>query len=282
MGTQPQTPLSGPPPSGFQPPHHGGSPTPRIFAALLLIAAGILLFLANIGLLPIHDIWHYWPLVLIAVGVGRMLGRHPQERAWGVLLVVFGAIFLGSNLGLFHLHTSDGSWIIALILLGVGISTLITVAYPGSGPIPWARRNAMRAAGMHTRRPPVHYSRAAGFPEAVASSENFLQDNAVFSAVKRRIETHQLEGGDLSSVFGNIELDLRLCRMAGPSTTIQVSAVFGVIKLRIPEAWRVAMNVTGAMGNCEDKTLPLTAPDPSAPLLIVQGSYAFGGVEIES
>ena len=248
----------------------------------MLIAAGILLFLSNIGLLPIHDIWQYWPLILIAVGIGRMFAHHPQQRAWGVLLIVFGCIFLASTLGIIHIHTSDGSWIVALIFLGVGISTLITVAYPDSGPLPWARHHAMRAAAMRMRRPPAQLRRAGGPVEPRPTNEGFLQDSAVFSSVKRRVETHQLEGGELSSVFANIELDLRLCRMARPSTTIQVHAVFGAIKLRVPESWRVVMNVAGAMGNCEDKTLPLTAPDPSAPLLILEGSYAFGGVEIES
>src|SRR3954467_7031674 len=44
-------------------------PTPGVIIAILIIAAGVLLFLDNLGLFHIYNIWRLWPVALIAVGV---------------------------------------------------------------------------------------------------------------------------------------------------------------------------------------------------------------------
>ena len=41
--------------------------------ALVLIAAGVLLLLDNLGILWIDHVWNLWPLTLIAVGVAQLI-----------------------------------------------------------------------------------------------------------------------------------------------------------------------------------------------------------------
>ncbi len=47
---------------------------------LILISAGVLLLLDNLGILWIDHIWNLWPLSLIAVGVAELIrwGRRSQ------------------------------------------------------------------------------------------------------------------------------------------------------------------------------------------------------------
>ena len=49
--------------------HRGGGPRGRrIFLAVFLIVAGTLLFLGNLGLLPIHSLWDLVPIGMIVLG----------------------------------------------------------------------------------------------------------------------------------------------------------------------------------------------------------------------
>lgn len=49
--------------------------------ALILIAAGVLLLLDNLGILWIDHIWDLWPLTLIAVGVAELIRWRRQSQS---------------------------------------------------------------------------------------------------------------------------------------------------------------------------------------------------------
>jgi hypothetical protein len=49
--------------------------------ALVLIAAGVLLLLDNLGILWIDHVWNLWPLSLIAVGVAELIHWRGQSQS---------------------------------------------------------------------------------------------------------------------------------------------------------------------------------------------------------
>jgi len=49
--------------------------------ALILISAGVLLLLDNLGILWIDHIWNLWPLSLIAVGVAELIRWRRQSQS---------------------------------------------------------------------------------------------------------------------------------------------------------------------------------------------------------
>ena len=49
--------------------------------ALILISAGVLLLLDNLGILWIDHIWDLWPISLIAVGVAELIRWRRQSQA---------------------------------------------------------------------------------------------------------------------------------------------------------------------------------------------------------
>jgi hypothetical protein len=70
--------------------------------------------------------------------------------------------------------------------------------------------------------------------------------------------------------------------MAADSATLQVSAVFAGIEIRIPETWSVVLQGAGVFGAFADNT---TQPNPQTPglkRLFVKGAAVFGGVEIKN
>jgi hypothetical protein len=59
--------------SSLLPARHGTSKVP--IAPVVLIALGVLFLLNNLGLLDLHRLARYWPVLLIAAGVYMLYGR---------------------------------------------------------------------------------------------------------------------------------------------------------------------------------------------------------------
>jgi hypothetical protein len=88
-----------------------------------------------------------------------------------------------------------------------------------------------------------------------------------------------LHDGRVFAVFGGVELDLVRATI-GAGATIVLKAVFGGIDVIVPANWRVEVisnEVLGGIGN-------LTDPDAhdDAPLLLIDATAIFGGIEIHA
>ncbi len=236
----------------------------RVFFSLFLIAAGTLLFLGNVGILPIQDVWMYWPLILVAFGVARLFScRSAAGVITGLFLIVFGALFLLISLGVFQVNFHDKSWPLALLLITFGFLALAKTLEGNQG------------LASRTRFP----------RRGVVGAENALNENVVFGGVKRRIETTEFAGGIVHSVFGSVEVDLRRAQLPASEkqAIVNVHAVFASVKMRVPETWRVSIQGAGVFGTYEDKTIPPRASDGfEAPALVITGTSVFSAVEIEN
>ncbi len=238
----------------------------RLYVSIGLIALGVLLFLGNLGILPIHNVWLFWPVLPILGGIGRLAGsRSASSVVWGVFTVLFGCLFLLSNLGWLRLNTGNGSWIVSLILIAIGFAVLSSVL----------ETSKARQGGT---MPPA---RAFG-QIPVQTNGNWLSDFTLFGAVKRKVESDDFAGGTLTSIFGSIEIDLRRAVILSPrnATVVNVTAVFGATKIRVPDEWRIHVNGASILGNFEDKTVPPNT-GRDAPMLVITGLAILGSVEIE-
>ncbi|HEY6990227.1 MAG TPA: LiaF domain-containing protein [Bryobacteraceae bacterium] len=252
------------PPDWFWPPRmrRRGPNGPRIFFAVFLIAAGTLLFLGNLGLLPIHNLWDLVPFGMIVLGLLRLLQcPRPGGRIFGGLLVAFGILFLLVNLGILQIHARDGSWPLSILFIIFGIGLLIKVLEP---------------------RGDDRFSRRWG-RSSVGENANVLEEIAVFGSLKRKLDTGEFEGGEIRTFFGEVKIDLRRSGIAlqQQPVTIDATAIFGAIKIRVPDTWRININGMGVLGAYEDKTIP---PNQiaGAPLVNITGLSMFGSVEIEN
>ena len=88
-----------------------------VFAAFLIVI-GVLIFLENTGLLHFHEIWHYWPVFLMAMGVAKIYeSRGWDGRLWGLTAVGVGTLLLLGNLGIMHVSFAV-IWPLVLIWFG--------------------------------------------------------------------------------------------------------------------------------------------------------------------
>jgi predicted membrane protein len=237
------------------------APASRLFIAILLIAAGTLLFLSNLGLIPEFNIWSFWPAIFIVGGVGKLISDSTRSgQAIGIVLIAGGSLFLLISLGILHIRAHDDSWPLSLLLIAFGAIALIKVLDLGE-----------------TGRPRI------GFPDPSIGTGNVLREQVIFGSLKRKVESTSFQGGKLESVFGSIELDLRRAQIsaADRSATLEVNAVFGSIELSVPETWRVITHAAGVFGSIEDKTIANKTSGFEGPTLLLTGAAVFGSVEIK-
>jgi len=225
--------------------------------ALIVIAAGVLLFLDNINVFHFRDVWRFWPVALIALGLAKLFdSRGTGARVWAGMWILVGTAFLLDHLGIWRV-----SWnvIWPLALIGLGVMML------------------MNALDRH-RVPEGLIARSS----AGTSVENVLREWATFSGIKRRIESQNFQGGEMVAVFGGIDIDLRRAGISPDvkEVVIDANATFGGIELRVPDKWLVVTRGIGIFGGYEDKTDPPSVPD--APKLIIKGYAVFGGISVKN
>jgi hypothetical protein len=86
---------------------------------LLLIGLGVAIFLDRLDLFEVDELWHYWPLILVVIGVNKMIGFPTAKHFTSGLWLVFIGVWLFATFeNLFGL-TIYNSWPILIIAWGV-------------------------------------------------------------------------------------------------------------------------------------------------------------------
>jgi hypothetical protein len=221
----------------------------RLIPAVIVIGIGVLFLLNNLNILYFSEWARYWPVILIAVGLVKLVdSTSPGGHVAGAILVGVGAILLSQTLGYLNVAMHD-FW--PLFLIGAGLLMLFN------------------RASWHRVRPGLY-------------SYGRLREASVFGGGKRKINTQDFTGGHIDAVFSGYEIDLRGATMAADSATLKISAVFAGVEIRIPETWSAVVEGTGVFGAFADNT---TQPDPQTPglkRLFVRGEAVFGGVEVKN
>jgi hypothetical protein len=233
------------------------SPQHAMLFGGIIIAIGTIWLLDNLGIVHAHEVWRYWPAILVVVGLIRVLhARSPGGILWGTLVAGVGTLILLDHLEVFYF---DWHRYWPLLVIGWGVLILLR---------PWMWHG--RGHGPHA-------------PAAATSGNDSVSLWAIFGGTKRQVDSQDFHGGDISVMFGGIELDLRKAAIAAEFAIIDVSAMFGGIEIRVPETWHVESKGVGILGGFSDETRP-PVPDPTAPSkrLVVTGSAIFGGVAIKN
>ena len=219
----------------------------------VILAIGVIFLLNNLGYVRAGRFWQFWPLLLIFAGLVKL--SVPSRRAWGAILLVFGILLQLNQLG--YAHFSWGAmWPMVLIAAGA-----------------FAMWSALQARKM-----------IDGFNGNNADPRTTLNESAIFGGVQKRLNAKEFRGGQLQSLFGGIEIDLRDADLAETEAVLYANAIFGGIEIRVPETWFVAARGQGIFGGYTDSTRYTGPGDPDKPkkTLIVMGTAIFGGVEIRN
>jgi predicted membrane protein len=222
----------------------------RIFWGLVLILIGALVLFERFGL---HDLgWilsNWWPAIFILIGISILIGNGFRRPVSGLLFILFGTFFLLRELDILDYDVWHYFWPAALVLLGLWI--ILKPAFRGRGG------ESIPAAQGHD-----------------------LDLTAVFSGIKRRVESANFKGGEATAVFGGADVDFTGAGLDGGRATIEATAIFGGITIIVPRDWKVVMDGTPILGGFELKHR--NPPDAEVKAtLYVRGTAIFGGVTVK-
>lgn len=233
----------------------GGSVSPGLIFGLAIIAIGVLFLLDNFGI-PVGFLWGYWPVILIAIGLAKVVdSKDTSGRTGGAIMMLVGLVLIADKVHLPFLNNVSlwSLWPLALIVFG---AMMLWGALEGKGVagIPWN-------------------------PPATPGNVNMF---SVFGGSNRKV-SGDFKGADLVAIFGGGGIDLRNATMAADEAVINVNAIFGGFEVRVPETWLVDVHVSGVFGGHEDKTHqpdPRLVPNPKR--LVIRGATIFGGFGVKN
>ncbi|HEX7502451.1 MAG TPA: DUF5668 domain-containing protein, partial [Acidobacteriota bacterium] len=227
---------------------HGGA----ILVGLILIAVGGMVLLANLDILPFNvDLAHWWPLILVALGVVHLWNNRTIFDFSGLFLILLGGVFLMATLGKIDWDEVWRYWPAVLILLGLSIVF---------------RRSSLPREGKHW--------------SGGASSDPDVRVTNILAGTDRRIDSQEFKGGDVSNILGGTKLDLLQSRLAPGEWLLTVSTVLGGVEILVPRNWRIEVHPTNMLGGVDDHTRQ--TPDAGGGKLVIKASALLGGIEIKN
>ena len=238
------------PERGFTSPQNSG----RAFAGIIVLTVGAVLLARQAG----ADIPH-WVLSIgtLLIAIGLYVGFRQKFRNWVWMIpTAIGVLFVASDVidGF-----SIGAFIWPIIIIAVG---LVLIFKPKkSKDNPW-RNNWQNATEENT-------------------GEDFIDSTTVFGAVKKNIISKNFRGGDVTAIFGGVELYLGQADINGRAD-LDLTHIFGGAKIVVPADWKVQTDeVVCIFGGLDDKRKNITNTD-SNKVLVLHGTCIFGGIDIKS
>ncbi len=190
--------------------------TPRLVIGLAIMLAGFLLAVDSLGFFDAGQIFRFWPVVLIAVGVTKLLGNACQ-RSGAFVWLVAGAALLALNLGFLSFPR-----VAAIVLFLVGA------------------RIAWKALAPRT---------------AVPGSDggSTLDVVAILGGSKRGV-SGDFKGGQALAFMGGCEIDLRRVSMVKDEAVLDVFVFWGGAEIKVPEDWEVVSRGLALLAGFVDNT----------------------------
>lgn len=227
----------------------------RIIIGMLLLVAGTLLLLSNLGIVnnEIRYIVFSWPVILIIIGSIVLLNSRDFT---GIILICIGSVFLLADYYEFNVWKL---WPVLLILVGF--------------------KFLLRSRGKNKSSSRNYNDNVGDFKQF---KTDYFDDAAVFGGSRKSFISDNFKGGKITALFGGFEIDLSECVISKEKCVIDMTAIFGGMTLYIPRDWKVIINVTPIFGGFNDER----RKDPTIKysedkVLYLQGLVIFGGGEIK-
>jgi predicted membrane protein len=250
------------------------SPGKHLFSGLVFVTVGAVFLLGNMGILDVDRIIRFWPVILIAAGLFKIVeSGEDYAQSRGIFWVVVGGLFLLGNLGILRVAFRD-LWPVVLIGIGAlmlwrSALTRRTVREFSENPTPPGPSESR--AGSETTGAPTE-------PRVATSSNSILSAMAILGSVERRNNCQDFRGGSATAVMGRCEIDLRAAAITAPhEPVLEVFAMWGGIEVRVPPDWTVVSQVDPVLGGYDDATQP---PKQESKRFVIRGSVIMGGIEV--
>jgi predicted membrane protein len=224
-----------------------------LISGLVIVAVGMVLLLAQLGIFNWAIVWNLWPLIFIVVGLGKVFGSARAGKVSGIFIFVLGALLLLHAFGRFPY----AFWQLWPLMIIAGGAELFWNA--------WSNPTVTSEDGTRV------------------SNNSEINTTNIFGGSESTIVSKDFRRGEVVAIFGGFQIDLTRAEIAGTSARIDATAVFGGGEIRVPPTWNVVVKGVGIFGGYSDETQQIL-PDPGKPTktLIVEGAAVFGGVTVKN
>lgn len=224
--------------------------TPQVVLGLVIVGFGLLLTADNLDYVEAGNIIRYWPLILVAFGLAKLLQSDTTSgKVFGGVLIIAGGWTTAEEV--FSVSLDLERWW-PLILVAVG-ALIISRAFRGE--------------------------RLSDLTNVASNSDSAISEFAVWSGKVRKNASPAFRRADLTAIMGGIELDLRSAGTGGQEAIIDVFVWWGGVEITVPPDWAVSNQVVAFMGGADDKS---TGTQDARNRLTVRGFVVMGGVEIKT
>lgn len=227
----------------------------RIMLGLAIMATGFAILLDHMGFFNgfLDQYIFKWQIILIALGI-VFLFSHENKGPAIILLVIGGAFYARDIL---DMHINFWQFFLPGMFIIIGILMIV------------------KSRGGQS----YHHRRGKN-----VSDDDFFEEVAVFGGGDRTILSQNFKGGRILAIFGGSNFDMVHSKLAPGKSYIDVLAIFGGMKLVVPEDWNIKVDVVAIFGGFSDKHRVLTRESytNTENQLIIKGIVFFGGGEIKS
>jgi predicted membrane protein len=230
----------------------------RLLFGLILFIIGLGFLLVQVNVIPDRSFMiflsQWWPLIIVGTSLNQLIRR--MERPWGSLIV----------------------FAVGVILLAYAQDRIPTMVVPFIGTI------ALLVLGMRLILPRqvqrFSSNEANGFSGLPVRYDHTTHDAVFFGGLHYRDESQQYQGGKSTVIFGDYELDLRGAALGQKGADLKVTALFGTVKIRIPEPMNLVLSGVPVLGSIENRTRPIAPVNDGRPVLRLKFVAIVGAVEI--
>ncbi|MBI9066064.1 MAG: hypothetical protein JEZ09_02150 [Salinivirgaceae bacterium] len=223
---------------------------------IFLVGLGVVFLLDRLHIIPNYwrNIIISWQALLIFIGIINLFKNH--ARFPGFILILVGTTFLIPEIIDIPFETRQLIW--PIILIGVGLM------------IVFKTRN-------------LKVPRVLSSDSETINGAEKIDEVAIFGGGKRVITSQNLKGGNITAIFGGIELDLTEAELADDIAVLEVACIFGGTTIITKPEWDVQVQVASILGGFTDKRkMYKRDTGTQTKTLIIKGAAIFGGGEVKS
>lgn len=234
----------------------------------LLILAGTLFLAFNFGWIDpaLRSIVFSWPALFV---VFAFIALFKRDYLFALLWLTLAAFFLLPRIALLYPDALPGInedftgnfWPVLLIIVGTGVMLKF---FFGKGKKTCCHRHAQK---------PFNINKIEG-------TDGIYVREVVFGGIEDIFLEPVFRGGQIEVVFGGVELDLRRASLPEGDTHLHVEAVFGGIKLYLPDDWVIVPKINTVLGGVDNKHFSRSTYHDTSRRLLISGEIIFGGCEI--
>ncbi|MFA9424961.1 hypothetical protein [Natronorubrum sp. A-ect3] len=208
-----------------------------------IVLLGLLLLLDTTGVYDTTQLLQFVPSLFVIAGLYALVSSRLRNVTGPLVVIVVAGGWQLATLGVVEWSDFEALWPLLIVLLGLSV-----------------------ILGQYRAR-------------AYEVSDAFVTAVGLFGGADRRVTTDGFVGGELTAVFGGVDLDLRDATVSDRPARVNATAVFGGVDVRVPTDWNVQVDVLPIFGGAEDER-PRRAEEHDSVDLVVTGFAAFGGITV--